>query len=117
MIHADFAPENILVDGDRLRLIDFDDAGFGWHVFELATSLFFIIEEPYFEQAKESFISGYHKHREMSDDSLKNLDLIMLARSLTYIGWMHTRSYTETAKELTPWLLDLSSRLIKNYLD
>ena len=42
MIHADFAPENILVDGDKLRLIDFDDAGFGWHLFELVTSLYFI---------------------------------------------------------------------------
>ena len=32
MIHADFAPENLMVDGDGVRLIDFDDAGFGWHL-------------------------------------------------------------------------------------
>ena len=39
MIHADFVAENVLVDEGRVRLIDFDDAGFGWHLFELATSL------------------------------------------------------------------------------
>ena len=31
LIHADMHPGNILVDGDRLTVIDFDDAGFGWH--------------------------------------------------------------------------------------
>ena len=31
MIHADMHPGNVLVDGDRLTVIDFDDAGFGWH--------------------------------------------------------------------------------------
>ena len=31
-----------MVQGDRIKLIDFDDAGFGWHLFELATALYFI---------------------------------------------------------------------------
>ena len=30
LIHADMHPGNILVDGDRLTVIDFDDAGLGW---------------------------------------------------------------------------------------
>src|SRR5581483_11640378 len=34
LIHADLVPENILVKGDQVRIIDFDDAGFGWHLFE-----------------------------------------------------------------------------------
>ena len=41
IIHADMAVENILVDGDHVRLIDFDDSGFGWYLFELATALYF----------------------------------------------------------------------------
>ncbi|MFT5132113.1 MAG: Ser/Thr protein kinase RdoA (MazF antagonist), partial [Gammaproteobacteria bacterium] len=36
MIHADIVPENVLVDGEHIRLIDFDDAGYGWHLFEMA---------------------------------------------------------------------------------
>ncbi len=49
LIHADFAPENLMVDGPRVRLIDFDDAGYGWHLFEIATSLYFHIGQPYFD--------------------------------------------------------------------
>ncbi len=116
MIHADFAPENIMVEGDRLRLIDFDDAGFGWHLFELVTSLYFIMEESYFEQAKDALIEGYRAHRQLPDEQLELLPLFFLARGLTYVGWVHTRHETETAKELTPMLLEAACELAEDYL-
>jgi Ser/Thr protein kinase RdoA (MazF antagonist) len=116
MIHADFAPENVMVDVDGVRLIDFDDAGFGWHLFELATSLYFIHGEPYFDQAKESLIEGYRKHRSLTDEDLELLPLHFLARGFTYIGWVHTRHETETARELTPMLLASACELADQYL-
>jgi len=116
MIHADFALENIMVEGDQLRLIDFDDAGFGWHLFELATSLYFILGESYFEQAKDALIEGYRAHRQLSDEQLELLPLFFLARGFTYIGWVHTRHETETARELTPMLLTAACELAEDYL-
>jgi Ser/Thr protein kinase RdoA (MazF antagonist) len=116
MIHADFAAENIMVDRDGVRLIDFDDAGFGWHQFELVTALIFIMDEPYFERAQAALIDGYRQHRQLTEEQLALLPLFFLARSTTYVGWVHTRSETDTARELTPWLLELSCGLADNYL-
>lgn len=116
MIHADFAPENVMVDGDDVRLIDFDDAGFGWHVFELATSLYFIQGEAYFERARNALISGYRKFRQLTDEDLELLPLFFLARGFTYVGWVHTRSETETARELTPYLVEKACELAEDYL-
>lgn len=116
MIHADFVPENILVDGKTVEIIDFDDAGFGWHLFELATALYFIQEDPNYEIAKQAMIEGYRQFRELSDDKLKHLPLFMLARSFTYLGWVHTRSETETAKESTPMLVEMSLKAIDEYM-
>ena len=116
MIHADFVPENIMVDGDQLRLIDFDDAGFGWHLFELVTSLYFIQGEPYFDRAQEALIKGYRAHRLLPDEQLELMPLFFLARGFTYIGWVHTRHETETAKELTPMLLTAACELAEAYL-
>lgn len=116
MIHADFVPENLLVSDGRVRLIDFDDAGFGWHLFELSTSLFFIRHEPYYEQAKQALIEGYRTHRALSDEQLALLPLFDLARSTTYVGWVHTRPETETAQELTPILLEWACELSEAYL-
>lgn len=116
MIHADFAPENLLVGNGQVRLIDFDDAGFGWHMFELSTSLYFIRHEPYYDQAKRALIEGYRAHRPLADEQLALLPLFDLARSTTYVGWVHTRPETETAQELTPLLLEWACELSEAYL-
>jgi Ser/Thr protein kinase RdoA (MazF antagonist) len=116
MIHADFASENIMVDGGDVRLIDFDDAGFGWHLFELATALFFIRGEEYFETAEDALIRGYRKHRQLTDEDLERLPLFYLARGTTYVGWVHTRSETETATEMTPALVSMACELADEYL-
>lgn len=116
MIHADFAPENIMIDDHGLRLIDFDDAGFGWHLFELATSLYFVTGEGWYEDAKQALIAGYRSQRELTDAQLALLPLFLLARGLTYIGWVHTRQETETAQELTPAVLEMGLAHADAYL-
>ena len=116
LIHADFAPENLLVNGDRVSLIDFDDAGFGWHLFEIATSLYFILGEDYFDTARDAVIEGYRSCRPLPDRQLEYLPLFFVARGFTYVGWVHTRSETETARELTPMLVEMICRLSEDYL-
>jgi Ser/Thr protein kinase RdoA (MazF antagonist) len=116
MIHADLSLENLMVDGDIVRLIDFDDAGFGWHLFEIATSLYFVRSESFYEQALESLIAGYREYRPLSDEHLESLPLFYLARAMTNVGWVHTRQETETAQELTPMLLGMACELAEEYL-
>lgn len=116
LIHADLVPENVLVDGERVRVIDFDDAGFGWHLFDIATSLYFIRGEPYFDTAMEAFVTGYRVHRPLVDEQLRQLPLFMAARSTTYLGWVHRRKHTDTAKTLTPVLIDYATSAVDEYL-
>ena len=39
LVHGDMLPENLFYDGSELRLIDWDDTGFGWHLYDFATAL------------------------------------------------------------------------------
>jgi len=116
MIHADLVPENILVDGKRLRIIDFDDAGFGWHMFEIATSLYFIRRESFYEVARDALIAGYRRHRRLPDEHLHLLPMFLAARGTTYLGWVHTRKGELTALELTPQLIELAVAAANDYL-
>ncbi len=116
MIHADFVAENVMVcDGD-VRLIDFDDAGFGWHLFELATAVYFEYREDHYPDIWEALISGYRAHRDLPDEHLAYVPTFLMARSFTYLGWVHTRSETETARELTPMLVELCCGMAEEYL-
>ena len=116
LIHADLVAENVLVANGRPQLIDFDDAGYGWHLFELATALYFERAESYFPAAERALIAGYRDHRPLSDADIARLPLFYLVRSFTYLGWVHTRRETETAQELTPMLVEASRREAESYL-
>lgn len=116
LIHADMVAENLLLEDGVVRLIDFDDAGFGWHLFELATALYFEMEQDYYPVARAALIEGYRRVRSLPDEQLRQLPLFLLARSFTYLGWVHTRQETETARELTPMLIEKACRLAGDYL-
>lgn len=116
MIHADFVPENLLWDGDQLKLIDFDDAGFGWHMFELATALYFCLDDQRYPLIRDALISGYRSVKDLSAKDLEALPLFMALRGLTYLGWLHTRRETKAAEELAPLLIERACELGQAYL-
>ena len=117
LIHADLVPENVMVGMSGMRIIDFDDAGLGWHMFEIATSLYFIRREPYYEVARDAVIAGYRRHRALSDEHLSLLPMFLAARATTYLGWVHTRRGEATAEELTPALIELAVPAAEDYLN
>lgn len=109
LIHADLVPENLLQSAQgELRLIDFDDAGFGWHLFELATALYFVQEDPHYEVVKASLVEGYRAHRELPDSLLDKLPVFMAARGFTYLGWAHTRPTTADGLAILPYVIRLA---------
>ncbi len=116
LIHADLVPENILVEGNNLRVIDFDDAGFGWHLFELATSLYFIRRDAVYEEARDALIEGYREVRPLPDQDLARLPMFLAARGSTYLGWVHTRRGEPGAREMTPQLIELAAAAAEDYL-
>ena len=117
LIHADFVPENLMLSGDTVRLLDFDDAGFGWHLFELATALYFIRTDANFTVARDALIEGYRAHRALPDEVLAKLPVFMMARGLTYLGWVHTREGTDVARELAPFVTDLACNLATEFVE
>lgn len=119
LIHADFVPENLLLTNDgQVKLIDFDDSGYGWHMFDLATALYFIQENRSYAVAKQSLIEGYRAHRDLPDEWLDTLGVFMTARGFTYLGWAHTRPLTEESLAILPHVIRLAciqaDRLLSN---
>ncbi|MGO4568856.1 phosphotransferase enzyme family protein [Rhizobium sp. 2YAF20] len=106
LIHADLVRENVLVDGDDIQLIDFDDGGYGWRMFDIATALFKNRDEPHYALIETALIGGYSAVRPLPDSALKTLPLFMCLRSLTYIGWMGERAGSPDAGRLQRYVSD-----------
>ncbi len=111
-----FLPDNLLKDDTTIRVIDFDDCGYGWHMFDIVSNMFAYAYETNFEAIKSAFVEGYRSQRELSEDQLKHYDLFMLLRLMTTCGWMHTRQETETAQQTSPILAAVLMESVDEYL-
>ena len=113
LIHADLIEENVLVDGDAIRLIDFDDGGYGFRLFEIATALIKQIDAPDFDQIRSACIRGYRSVRRLNVDTL---DLFLALRATTYIGWIDTRRDLPDADQRQQTNARRAKRLVDRYL-
>lgn len=91
LIHADLHTENILVRGRTVTVIDFDDSGYGWHIYELAVALFEEQASPNFEDIRQALLDGYREHRLLSEADEALLPLFFLIRGMAIIGWLGQR--------------------------
>ena len=91
LIHADLHLGNVMADGPDLTIIDFDDAGFGYFVHELAVALHPMLGDDLFDQAKASLINGYRQVHPLSEFEVELIDDFLAMRSLMIIGWLADR--------------------------
>jgi Ser/Thr protein kinase RdoA (MazF antagonist) len=116
LVHADLVPDNVMETAHGLAVIDFDDCGYGWYLWELATAVFWHIGQPTYEAARDGYIAGYRDVRDLPDDHLAIMPAILVMRALVYLGWMHSRRHTETAREHTAYVVELSIQLANEFL-
>jgi len=88
LIHADLVGGNMMTHAGHLQLIDFDDGGFGFRIFDIATALLKQMCDPDYDDLRASLISGYISIRPINLDLL---GLFMALRAVTYVGWNITR--------------------------
>jgi Ser/Thr protein kinase RdoA (MazF antagonist) len=91
LIHADLHPGNVLVTATGAAVIDFDDSGFGWHLYDIAVALVAYQDHPGFQAFRDACIAGYRSVREISDADLALLPMFLLIRDLAQVGWFHHR--------------------------
>lgn len=89
LIHADLRPSNIIRDNDgTLTVIDFDDAGYSWYLYDYASSLSFIEHMPYAPALAKSWIAGYESVAGAFDDGqLAVMSALSMIRRLQMLGW------------------------------
>ena len=114
LIHSDMHPGNILVDGERLTVIDFDDTGFGWHHYDIAVVLTYWQNKPDAAAIERAFLDGYRAVRPLPDSALAEIEMFRLIRWMASIGWFHQRPELKRPsvfEERKAWVLEQCAAL------
>lgn len=85
LIHADVLRENVLVNGRSVSLIDFDDSGFGFRLYDLGTALVQTVYHPEQAGIRAALMAGYGTE----DEAM--VEAFTLARTLASVGWTMPR--------------------------
>ncbi|WP_420626698.1 phosphotransferase enzyme family protein [Candidatus Poriferisodalis sp.] len=91
MIHADLHLANLLTHNGQLSVIDFDDAGFGWHQYDIAVAMFHSRGTADFRAGRQAFLHSYRAVRPISDDDLALVPMFELIRGMAILGWRAQR--------------------------
>lgn len=100
LVHADLRLANILVDGDRLSLIDFDDCGFSWYLYDFAAAISFIETDPQIPALMNAWVEGYRGVRPLGDEDVAELPVFIMLRRILLTAWIASHAETPTAQAM-----------------
>lgn len=98
LIHADLRLANLMIDGDRLTAIDFDDCGFGWWAYDLAAALSFIETDPRLPELIARWLEGYASVAPLRAEDRAMIPSLIFLRRVLLTAWLATRADSDTAQ-------------------
>jgi len=116
LIHADMRLANLLVGDAGTRLIDFDDCGLGWFLYDFAAGISFIEDHPQVPALKSAWVKGYRKARALSEDEFDEIDTFVMLRRLALLAWIGSHIDAPEPQKLAADFACVSADLAAAYL-
>ena len=107
LIHSDLHHGNFYVDGDIIRIFDFDDCHYDWFVYDIAIPLFYVLRDinvgddnlDYAERFLEHFLKGYIEKNSLDSSWLAMIPDFLKLREIE----LYIILWVEQAFDLNDW--------------
>ena len=116
LVHADLRLANLLVAGDAVHVIDFDDCGFGWLLYDLGSALSFIEDDPRVPELVDAWVAGYTGVRSLLPAELAELPTFVMLRRLLLVAWIGSHADTDLARDMGSGYTAGTCDLAEDYL-
>lgn len=116
LIHADLRLANLLVEEENVHVIDFDDCGFSWFMYDFGTAVSFIEDDPRLPIWRDAWVSGYESVSLLDSADKGILITMVMLRRLHLVAWMGSHSHSEECQRLGPRYTSDTVRLARNFL-
>ncbi|WP_256388879.1 phosphotransferase enzyme family protein [Agrobacterium sp. TS43] len=107
---------NLLVEGERLGVIDFDDCGLSWFAYDFAAAISFMEHEPYIPELMDAWLEGYRQVAPLAAEQVAALPMFIMLRRMQLTAWIASHSETPTAQSLGAAYTDGTVALADRYL-
>ena len=112
LTHGDHRPGNVLYDGQRTHIIDFDEPVYHWYMADIAKPFLDLCNQPRvsWQQKFSWYIEGYSQILPILESELKSINNFTQMKSLDIYLWCKYNWFEETAPGGKPrelWLTEL----------
>ena len=98
LIHADMRLGNLLVDGDAVSLIDFDDCGLCWFTYDFAAAVSFHETHKAVPALKAAWLESYQAMRPLEAEDITAIDAMVMLRRMALLAWIGSHNETNLAQ-------------------
>ena len=116
LIHADMRLANLLVNGRDIQVIDFDDCGFGWFLFDLGASVSFFEHDPRTPALCDAWQRGYRRVLPLPAKDAAEIPTFVLLRRLQLVAWVGSHRFADSARDLGAEFTRGACELAERYL-
>ncbi len=116
LVHGDLRLANVLIDGSNVKVIDFDDCGFSWFMYDAATTVSFYEDDAKVPGLMESWKSGYRRFAHLSIEDENEISTFIMLRRLLLVAWIGSHRETELAQAMGLDYTQGTAALCEKYL-
>lgn len=116
LVHADLRLANLLADGEHTYVIDFDDSGWSWFLYDLGSALSFLEDDPRVPELVEAWLRGYRTVRWLPAEDEAEIPTFVMMRRLLLVAWIGSHADTDLARSMGADYTRGSCALAEGYL-
>ncbi len=102
LIHADMRLANLILGPEGPVVIDFDDCGFGWFLFDFASAISFMEDSPQISTLKDAWLQGYQTIRPLGSVDVAAIDALVMLRRMSLLAWIGSHIDAPEPQALAP---------------
>ncbi len=117
LVHADLRLANLLVEGDQITVIDFEDCGLSWYLYDLACALTFNEGRADVAELVSLWVRGYREVEPLPPADEREIETFLMLRRLMLTAYAGLRHDTELAAQMrADGYNEVSCALAESYL-
>ena len=116
LIHADMRFANLLTGQSGTSLIDFDDCGFGWFLYDFAAAVSFVEDDPRLGAFRSAWLRGYRKFRTLDDTETDEINTFVMLRRMALLAWIGSHIEAPEPQAHAPRFASNTAVLARDYL-